>query len=198
MTRSIVLVLVLSFASLAGCDQVKSTPPKTGSVSEPATTASEPESTGEPTAEAPLIPEGSLSPDQAKEALRKERAGRDLAFQTQPIDVEWARPVEAKLTAAFTNMENGSVLKSVECRKTLCRLEFTHSPDGLDTDPGKTVMSGISRAISEDDGYMGQREYASYHDAETQTTFYVSRNHYALPDAAGVVVARPKVKLGSP
>src|SRR5262245_6648294 len=153
MTRSIILVFVLSFAPLAGCEQVKSNPPKTGSISEPATTTSEPESTAEPTAPEAPIPEGSLSQAEAKEALRKERAGRDLALQTQPIDVEWARGVEGKLTAAFANLENGSVLKSVECRKTLCRLEFTHSSNGPSAQFGRTVKSRVLDAVSEDDGY---------------------------------------------
>ncbi len=192
---------VLSIAALGCCEQPKSSPPKTASTSEPATTASAPASTAAPKAEPPLTPEGSLSPAEAKDAQRKERAGRDLAFQTQPIDVEWARPVEAKLGAAFANLENGIVLASVECRKTLCRLEFKHPTSALDRlerNSGTTVMSRISNAISEDDGYLGQHETAVYsNETETQTTYYVSRNHYTLPDSAGVAVARPKVKPGS-
>jgi hypothetical protein len=188
--------LAASLLALFACEQTKSGRSPTDTTSQAETQVPISEPTSEPTP-APT-PEDSRSPEERQRSINAERTAIDSTFQAQPIDVEWARRVEGKLAAAFADRKDGVILSSAECRKTLCRIQITGLND-VSASVAGTVKTRLGSAVEEEDGYFGGYSTATYsNESDPETTFYVSRNHYKLPNSAGVVEELPRTKQPSP
>jgi hypothetical protein len=81
-------------------------------------------------------------------------------------------------------------LVSVECRRTLCKLEL------LDVGRNSSkVKHAFAKAIVTEDGFLGSFSHTGFSTRDgSPATAYVSRNHYSLPDKDGKIVEQPKVK----
>ena len=160
--------LVISVA-LYGCSE------KQGTVNpEPAAaTHAQPAVTAEPTT--PEAPPGEAGP-----AVN----GFAVAFGKEARELPWAAEQEAALTSATSKIADAT-LRGVECRKTVCRLEFSHSNGKSMQTFGKQLVVAL---MSVGPSLRSFGKSLESDEAKLTTTAWLTRDGYAPPKADGTPV----------
>jgi hypothetical protein len=136
-----------------------------------------------PPKENPKTPERRFTPEEqaaaAERDVQKLRDSIESNFAAQPVDRKWgdsiAADVRAKVGAA---LREGSELRSIECRASICRLETSH-PDEA------TYQAFVSKSLSSPEfnwqGAMAFAPLRTESSGEVTWVAYLMRPGYALP-----------------
>ena len=78
----------------------------------------------------PNLPTADTSNNNAVVSIKEILSAIDYTFSKQRSDVEWASGAEGQVRALFRALtSDDTTLISVQCRTTLCRVEFQHATD---------------------------------------------------------------------